>query len=383
MGKEAVEFLKQLLEIPSVNGSDDERRMAEYLAGYFQEHGIHADVQYLDNAHANVIAFIPGQDPSRTMIWNGHLDTVPCGSREEWVSEPLKAAERDGKIYARGASDMKSGLAAMVYALCHAPGKPAYNIQFLGTCDEEKDGRGAEGILREKRMEEAECLLIGEPTGMRLGTAQKGCLWLEMNLKGKTSHGAYPGEGVSAIHHGVHMAGKLGDYVENWSSELLGRATAQVTMIEGGVAWNMTADTCRICMDIRMVPGLTTQMVLQQAELLLLEEQKTAPGLEADFRVQNDRRAIEIEKDHPMPSALRKIIRAHGYDGDEVGICFFTDASVLDREGEKKILLFGPGDPSMAHKPNEYVIIKKYEDAILILQELMQDRTVSDKAVRR
>lgn len=375
MEHEALNLLKKLLEIPSVNSHDKEQTIAEYLAGYFGEHGIQAEVQYLDDTHANVIAFVPGKDTSRTMIWNGHLDTVPYGSQEEWKTDPAKAVEKDGKLYARGTSDMKSGLAAMVYALCHAPEPPACNIQFLGTCDEEKNGIGAAGILKGNKMAVAECLLIGEPTGMKLGTAHKGCLWLEMKVKGKTSHGAYPQEGISAIHHGVRMAEKLRAYVESFSFGILGSATAQITMIDGGVAFNMTADTCHVRMDIRMVPGLTTAMVLEQAKLILAEEHVSAPGLDAEFCVMNDRRAIDIAAEHPMPAGIRKILKSHGYDGEDIGICFFTDGSVLDKDAHKQILLFGPGEPFMAHKPNEYVEIKKYEDAILVLEEFMQDCT--------
>lgn len=370
---EAFALLVKLLEIPSVNSHDKEQCVAEYIAAYFQEHGIEARVQYIDDTHANVEAFVPGKDSARTMIWNGHLDTVPYGSLEEWKSAPESAVLEKGKLYARGASDMKSGLAAMVYALCHAQEPPAYNIQFFGTCDEEKNGIGARAVLEENRMREAECLLIGEPTGMELGIAQKGCIWLELLIRGKTSHGAYPREGISAIHCGVRMAEVLKSYVETHSFGILGNATAQITMIQGGTAPNMTADECRILMDIRIVPGLTKEMVLLRAEELLAKEKRKAAGLSADFSVLNFRRAIEIDENHPMSAALRRILQEHGYEGGNIGINFFTDASVLDSAGKKSVLLFGPGEPSMAHKPNEYVSVKKYEDAIRILQDFMRE----------
>lgn len=373
MEDKALDLLKALLEIPSVNSKDKESRVAEYLADYFGKHGIEAKVQYLDDTHANVLAYIPGTKPGYRMIWNGHLDTVPYGNLEEWNTNPAEAVLKDGKLFARGASDMKSGLAAMVYALCHAPERPAYGIQFIGTCDEEKNGLGALMVL-EEGMEDVPYLLVGEPTDMKLGIAQKGCLWLEIRINGKTSHGAYPKEGVSAIHHGFSLAAGLRAYVEGFSSGVLGASTAQITMIHGGMAMNMTADECSVKMDIRMVPGLTKEMILAECKKLLCKEQEEVPGLKAEFFVLNDRRAIEIDSGSALPSVLRKILCSHGYGGSDIGINFFTDASVLDREGKKRILLFGPGDPSMAHKPNEYVSIKKYEDAIQVLLELMQEQ---------
>ena len=373
MENSAIKLLKSLLEIPSVNSVDSEKNIAEYIAGYFDRHHIKASVQQIDDTHANVVAFVPGKNTEKTVVWNGHLDTVPYGSLEKWETNPSSAVEMDGRIYARGASDMKSGLAAMIYALCHADEKPACNIQFLGTCDEERNGLGAEAILEAGVMADADFILIGEPTGMNLGVAQKGCLWLEIQVKGKTSHGAYPKEGTNAIRHGIQIADGIKACVERYSHVLLGNSTAQITMIEGGVVPNMTADSCRIVMDIRMVPGLTAAMVIAHGEYLVRKEREIDNAVFASFEVMNSRRAIEIEKGNYITEGMRKLLKEKGYEGNDTGISFFTDASLFDKAGHKDILLFGPGDPTLAHKANEYVNIEKYEDAIQILQKFMTD----------
>lgn len=373
MEKAALELLINLLEIPSVNGVDNEKNVAEYLAEYFRQHFIEAKIQYIDDTHANVIAFVPGKNRHKTIIWNGHLDTVPYGNLQEWVTNPSGAVEKDDRIYARGASDMKSGLAAMVYALCHMPEKPECNIRFLGTCDEERGGLGAEKILAQNELGDGECLLIAEPTGMKLGTVQKGCLWLELLVKGKTGHGAYPEKGINAITTGSQLATQIHEYVIQYSHGISGKSTAQVTMIEGGVAPNMTPDTCRIIMDIRMVPGLTAEMVIDRANDAARQKALEFPGLTVQYEILNHRRPIEVEETHPMVVKLRQILQDYGYDGQAAGVNFFTDASVLDAAGTRQVLLFGPGDPALAHQPNEYVEIKKYKDAILVLQEFLQN----------
>ena len=197
----AVELLKELLTIRSVNGRDDEGAVAEYLCKYFEQSGISAHIQRIDATHANVLAELEGESDDAPIFWNGHLDTVPYGDTGEWKTDPAVPVERDGFLYGRGASDMKSGLAAMVYALCEykKSGRPVpHTIHFLGTCDEEKGGIGAREILKEVPETSIGTLLIGEPTGCRLGVAQKGCLWLEIEAHGKTSHGAYPQEGGAA-----------------------------------------------------------------------------------------------------------------------------------------------------------------------------------------
>ena len=175
--KDAVDFLKELLAVPSVNGRDDEGRAAEFLCGFFRGAGLEARVQRIDETHANVLAVLEGEDKAGDFVWNGHLDTVPYGKTEEWASDPAIPCERDGFLYARGASDMKGGLAAMAYALCaykRSGKRVPVTIRFIGTCDEEKGGLGAEAVLKEQLLGRPRGLLIGEPTGGLAGVAQMG-----------------------------------------------------------------------------------------------------------------------------------------------------------------------------------------------------------------
>lgn len=373
--EDPVELLKQILSIPSVNGRDDEGKVAEYLQKVFLANGILARVQRMDETHANVIAVLEGENPSKIMVWNGHLDTVPYGNRKKWDTDPAVPEEKEGYLYARGASDMKSGLAAMVSALIRFQAlgkKPSHTLLFLGTCDEEKNGLGALKALEEFSMSKVSGLLIGEPTGCRLGIAQKGCLWLEIQVNGKTSHGAYPEEGCNAVEKGYFLALKLGEYVKSFSHPVLQHSTAQVTQISGGVAPNMTPDECRILMDIRMVPGLTKQMVLGKAEEIARTEEKYGSALKYRFEVKNDRRAIEISSHHEITKKLAHAIRKQNLPEEYIGINYFTDASILARDFiETGVILFGPGEPGMAHKPNERVEIERYLKAIEVLIEMI------------
>ena len=371
----AVELLKELLTIRSVNGRDDEGAVAEYLCKYFEQSGISAHIQRIDATHANVLAELEGESDGAPIFWNGHLDTVPYGDTGEWKTDPA-VPERDGFLYGRGASDMKSGLAAMVYALCEykKSGRPVpRTIRFLGTCDEEKGGIGAREILKEVPETSIGTLLIGEPTGCRLGMAQKGCLWLEIEAHGKTSHGAYPQEGCNAVEQAMALTGEIETYVRSFTHPVLGASTAQVTQISGGVAPNMTPDTCRILMDIRMTPGLTSQMVVGQAEAFAAARSVTSEEkFRVSCRIVNDRRAIEIGESHPLVKQLSKGLEKKGLPVETIGINFFTDASILvEHKLDAAVLLFGPGEAGMAHKPNERVEIEKYQKSIQVLMDLI------------
>lgn len=114
---ESLQLLQDVMKIQSVNSQDDEGQLAEWICEYFNGYGIKAQVDRIDLKHANVYAFIEGEEPSETVLWNGHLDTVPFGELDEWNTDPSIPVLTDAYIFGRGASDMKSGLCAMIYAL--------------------------------------------------------------------------------------------------------------------------------------------------------------------------------------------------------------------------------------------------------------------------
>ena len=223
-------FLQAVLEIPSVNGADDEGAVARFLCDFLRDCGVDSQVIPIDDSHADVIANIKGESEDLVVL-NGHLDTVPYGKREEWDTPPERCVRRNNRFYGRGASDMKSGLAAMVYVLgtmVKAGCSPRMNLCFMGTCDEEKGGLGARKILQENRMPQPSLLLIGEPTGLKPGVAQKGCMWIELTVDGVTSHGAYPDEGINAVEYGMDIAREFKEIIGSHSHGILGTALSLV-----------------------------------------------------------------------------------------------------------------------------------------------------------
>lgn len=373
-GKKSIALLKEIIAIPSVNGADNEGAVAEFIANYLKEKHIDAFVQQIDETHANIIAKLEGKS-SETVVWDGHLDTVPYGNTEEWNTDPSIPVEKNGRIYARGASDMKSGLAAMVYLLGEigeSGEKPEQTILFLGTCDEEKSGLGAEKILEEIDLSSGSLLLIGEPTGCKLGVAQKGCIWAQLNISGKTSHGAYPEEGYNAVEYGMKIVHRIKKWVTEYEHRLLGTATAQVTMIQGGIAPNMTPDFAEILLDIRIVPGISAEDVEKKIKKICREEVEETNGeVKFEVRIKNARRAIEIAEEERWLKEFKAYLKQNDAETEEIGINYFTDASILTKkESEIPVLLFGPGEPRLAHKPNEFVELEKYEKYIEILGEI-------------
>lgn len=374
---ESLQLLQDVMKIQSVNSQDDEGQLAEWICEYFNGYGIKAQVDRIDLKHANVYAFIEGEEPSETVLWNGHLDTVPFGELDEWNTDPSIPVLTDAYIFGRGASDMKSGLCAMIYALSSSRYKgvrPRHSILFLGTCDEEKNGIGAreaQKLILEKKINQ---IIIGEPTGLKIGVAQKGCLWLSVDVHGRTSHGAYPERGCSAVEHGYVVTQKLREYLADFSHPLLGKSTEVITKITGGVAPNMMPDRCVFSMDIRFTPDITSKQIIQKFNKIIQDEMLQCGGmLSIRYSVCNQRSAIEVNESHPLLNQFVEILEEEKIKPEKIGIHFFTDGSIFtEANPNANILLFGPGEPSMAHRANERLLIENYYKAIHVFQKMVR-----------
>lgn len=373
MEKEAIEFLKEVLEIQSVNGIDDERNIAYFIQDYFMTCGVDSYVQEIDNMHANVVAKVEGET-DEWIVWNGHMDTVPYGDITKWDTNPSHAIEKEGNIYARGASDMKSGLAGMIYVLGQLKKnnkKPQKNILFIGTCDEEKNGLGATYYMEHENLRDIKGMLIGEPTSLALGIAQKGCLWIEYSIRGVTSHGAYPQEGYNAIEYGIKIIEELRKEIVNHRHQLLGVSTLQLTKIEGGIANNMTPDKAKIAVDIRLTPDITIEKVIELNNQICEKIISNTGGkIQIKNTVLNARDAIEIEPNHMLTEGVKASLAKNKVEMRHVGINYFTDASILAVNDKIPVLLFGPGNPNMAHKPNEMIEVECFVKYIKCLENI-------------
>ena len=371
--KEALDLLLNMLSIPTVNNYDREEDLAIFLKNYFNKYGIDSTIQKVDEKRSNIIAIVDGVETDTKVIWNGHLDTVPLGSLDLWNTDPASPTLLDNRIYGRGTSDMKSGLAAMVYALCNMKQKgiiPPYSIQFIGTCDEESGGAGASKIMEESLLGNPEYILIGEPTDGDIGLAQKGCLWIRLSIKGVSSHAAYPEQGFNAIQKGFNLGSRISKALQCYKHPLYSGSSAEITMIEGGTVMNVVPDLCTMGMDIRFVPTLKTNEVLTLVEDICKNfEQEYNGKISIRLEVLNNRPSIETSDEDKWVKQLSDLIRQRGKKAERFGINYFTDASILKRT-EIPIILFGPGKQELCHKPNEYVETDRYFFVISVLKDL-------------
>jgi len=375
----ARELLLALLRIPSVNGIDNEMAIAKYIVAYFKENGIDSELQWVDEGRYNVLATIEGKNSQTHMVWNGHMDTVPFGNLDEWHTSPIEPVVVNDEVTARGCCDMKSGLAAMIHVICemhHAGIKPEQTIKFIATCDEENGGRGAEEAVKSGFLGAPSAIFISEPTDCHLGVSQKGCLWLSVDVEGITSHGAYPEAGVNAVTIGAQLVDKLIREVQE-PHVLLGKSTVTITKMNAGIANNMVPDQCHMMLDIRLTPFYSKDMIISAIERFS-EQLCTIYNKPIQIRcsVINERMPIDNVLNWNGYEALLKIQEHLALPLAPIGVRFFTDASVFLKQMDHStpVILMGPGNPKMAHQPNETLSLKKYDQAIEFYKTIYSGR---------
>jgi succinyl-diaminopimelate desuccinylase len=359
--KELLSLTRELLCCETVNPPGIELEAAKIIAQKLELYGIEVEIQKLGEDRANVIGVIKGSGEKPSLLLNGHLDTVPPGQLT-WDYPPFSGTVVDGKIYGRGASDMKSGLAALVMAAClikKSGIKLKGDLIVAGTAGEETDSLGAKAFMDAGYFSNVGQIIIAEPSNLKLFTCQKGALWLEFTTFGKTAHGAMPDLGENAILLMNRFLNRLQDYKFIYNNHpLLTPPTFNVGTVSGGVKNNVVPDRCVLTIDIRTVPGQSHEAIIEELTELFLD--CLGDREKGTVRIFNDRYPVETDPSDPLVTIARKIgQKVLNLDLEPEGVNYYTDASVFVKSNRVPVILFGPGDERLAHQPNEYVEIDK------------------------
>lgn len=365
-----VRLTQELVRIRSINPPGDEAQVADCIAKRFQQGGFFAEiVPHAEAGRASVIGGLRGSGKRPTLLFSGHLDTVPPG--DQWEHEILGAELSDGKIWGLGTTDMKSGIAAMLLAMeaIKASGIPLKgDLLFAGTAGEEVDSMGAQELVRQQKLGKVGFMIIGEPTLNRVFTAEKGVLWLDVRTRGQTAHGSMPHLGVNAIMHMSTLLQALQNAdIPYQPHPLLGDFTMNIATIEGGVKTNVVPDFCRVTIDTRTVIGQEHQQILDTIRQLIDRLCAADPTFHAEVRQITERIPLDIPFDDPFVQAF---VRVRDHVTEQISIptaaTFATDGSVFVPAYNAPMVICGPGLPEKAHQPNEYVEVHRLVEAARI-----------------
>ncbi len=313
----------------------------------------------------------PGDRPS--LLINGHLDVVPVRA-EQWSTDPFTPTLDGGRLYGRGTADMKGGVAAAIHALdvLAASGRtPAWDVVFHFVADEELGGALGTRALLDAGLVRGDACLVPEPTGLQVCVAERGLLQAELTVHGVGGHGSRPRDSVSAIEHAasVVLAVHAADF-GGVDHPLLGRPSANVGTIQGGSGVNTVAESCRLGVDRRLLPGATVESAL--AELRERIDGSAIPGLRYDIGVLVFGEASEMDPGHPWAEQVRAALHAtSGAEPATIGMSFTTDARFVRNQAGIPTVVCGPGEVAQAHTSDEMVELEQLVDAAAAYAELL------------
>jgi len=360
-------LLGQLVRSKSLNPPGDVRECAALIGEDLKRRNLPAETFEEKTGVANVVSNLDGQAEGKTLIWNGHFDVVPPG--EDWEVDPFGGEYRDGYVYGRGTSDMKSGLAAMIVALdalkkAGAPFRGRIVLQAVGDEETGSDG-GTLAMIRRGIGAGAHFAIVSEPTNLDVSIGNRGLRWFEVAVRGRASHAGRPHLGANAIQAAARMIGGLEKLRFKAHHPLfeVPHPSLSVTTIQGGTKINIIPDRCTFSVDRRMVPGETSESARQEIEEAL--RQDLPQGIAYDVRITHDGwDPYALDPDiPPVKSLCWAVEKVVGQPPQIKGKAGCTDASHFFHKAHIPTVCFGPGLEDLAHAANERVSLEKVVQA--------------------
>jgi succinyl-diaminopimelate desuccinylase len=359
---------RALLGFDTVNPPGRERDCARYAGAMLQEWGFQVDYHEYADARTSVVARIGGSDRKAPLCLTGHLDIVPLGARA-WSRDPFRGETDGDKLYGRGSSDMKAGVAAILLAarsfsnkLSNTPG-----IVVVLTAAEEGGCIGSRQLAQTRLLGKAGAMVVGEPTSNYPLVGHKGSVKFHAAFKGVGAHGSMPELGVNAIYKAAKALGKLEHFdFQTEKHPVMGGPTLNVGTIEGGNTVNAVPDAARIGVDIRTVPGMDHQVLLKKIQDLLPD---------AEMEIFSNLPPVWSAPDGEWMQRVFEICRPYVGETPEARTApYMTDAANLLKvyAGAPTVVL-GPGEAAMAHQTDEYCSMERLRQSVEIYEKIIQD----------
>ncbi|MFW3898387.1 acetylornithine deacetylase [Pseudomonas bharatica] len=372
-------LLARLIAFPTVS-RDSNLELIAFIRDYLASHGVDSELFLNDEGtKANLFATIGPRDRGGVVL-SGHTDVVPVDG-QAWTVEPFAMSERDGRLYGRGAADMKGFIAcvlAAVPAFVAAPLRTPVHLAF--SYDEEVGCLGVRSMLAalEQRPHKPVLCLIGEPTELKPVLGHKGKLAMRCQVHGAACHSAYAPYGVNAIEYAARLIGKLGEIGERLAAPELHDerfdppfSTVQTGVIKGGRALNIVPAECEFDFEVRALPGFDAQVVADELERfaeaeLVPKMQAVEPATGVSLRPLSAYPGLATA---PDSEAARVLAMLSGSDGFGT-VAFGTEGGLFEQAGIPTVVC-GPGSMDQGHKPDEFVSLEQLRGCDEMLGRLL------------
>lgn len=369
-------LLAELIAIDSSNpdlvpGAAGESAIADFVSGWLQARGFEIHRLEERSGRPSIVAIAAGSGGGRSLMLNGHLDTVTLAGYD---GDPLEPEIRDGSMFGRGAFDMKSGMAAMMVAAAEAATRPhAGDILLALVADEEYGSTGTEEVLRSFTVDAA---IVTEPSHLEVTLAHRGFAWFDVTIDGVAAHGSRPDLGVDAI----AKAGYFLVEIDRWAHSLatgpahpvLGTGSVHASVITGGEEISSYPAHCTVSIERRTVPGENADTVEAELRRMLDGISSTQPDFR--YRVERgiERQPFQVaDTEAIVQTTLATVERLTGEPAVRRGEPFWTDCALLAEAGIP-CLLFGV-DGGGAHAATEWVTLDSLETVTRALHDIIID----------
>ena len=360
-----VALTQRLIAFDTTNPPGQEQPCASFLAELLRDGGFDVRMDNFEPGRANVVARLADLEGDSPLVFSGHLDTVPNGMNA-WATNPFQGVIRGDKLYGRGASDMKSGVAAMVAAALElaAKGSLRRGLTVILTAGEEVGCAGACHLVTPgHNLGNASALLVGEPTANQPAIAHKGALYMNANAQGVAAHSSMPEKGVNAIYKAARAVGRIETFQFAKAHPLMGSPTINVGKIAGGMNVNSVPDAATFTIDVRSIAG--------QKHLEVITELRQYLGPEIDLVPFVDMPPVATDPSDGFVECVLAVLAEVGKQAPvPIALPFFSDASVLQPALKCPVVILGPGEPAMAHQTDEFCYVDKIGQAAATLVQI-------------
>lgn len=366
---DAVSLTKSLLHFDTVNPPGRERECARHIGALLQDWGYRVDYHEYEDSRTSVVARAGASDAKAPLCLTGHIDVVPLGTRP-WARDPFKGETDGDRLYGRGTSDMKSGIAAILLAakavakkLAGTPG-----VVLVLTAAEEGGCIGSQHLAESALLGKAGAMIVGEPTSNYPLVGHKGSLKFHARFRGVSAHGSMPELGVNAVYKASRAVLSLERFDFGAKAHpVMGAPTLNVGTFAGGQGVNLVPDEATIGVDIRTVPGMDHAALLGRLRALL--------GTDAELEVFSDMDAVWTD---PQEQWVRRVFEISGRTLGETPqprtATYNTDAgNLLKRYRGAPTVVLGPGEAAQAHQTDEYVSMERIRQAVALYEALIRD----------
>ncbi|GAU77840.1 M20 family metallopeptidase [Fusibacter sp. 3D3] len=381
---EVYELAQKLVQIPSHKDVPTrERDVALFIKTYCEQNGLQAKLSVVEGERYNVYITLKGNDSGKTLLFNGHTDTVPP---YEMTVPPFEGMIKEGYLWGRGCNDMKGALAAMITAMLaikRSDYKLKGDIILAAVVGEEEQSDGTEQLVLEGI--KADGAIVGEPSNYEYAIGHRGLEWLEFEFIGKAAHGGVPKEGINAI----SMASKFIEAVERdlmpqielRTNAYMGPSVMNFGKITGGTQPSTVADQCFLQIDRRYVTGETVISVMREYQEIIDQLKAEIPEFQCEMKrmpsnmmKQFDHMYHYTSPEEAIVKSVEKVLESHLTEKAMItrkrG---WTDAATLSYYGKIPTVITGPGDIKDSHTKAEKISLKSLNDYVVLYAEIALD----------